>query len=136
MVGNPDKLISLTERLLNGLSNRDYQRFDEKYIKVVMLSLLSEVNVYIPHSEFEVSAAGFVDIYLQAVFEPKRSANFIFELKYSKARTPNKKLDIIEREGRSAMATYLATPTAQAIPNLQPYLLIFRKDRCVRKLMI
>jgi hypothetical protein len=32
--GKPDMLISLTEKLLKGLSNRDYQNFDEKYIKV------------------------------------------------------------------------------------------------------
>ncbi len=36
--GKIDLLIELTEKLLKGLSNRDYQRFDEKYIKVVMLS--------------------------------------------------------------------------------------------------
>ena len=136
VVGNPDKLISLTEQLLRGLSNRDYQRFDEKYIKVVMLSLLSSVNVYIPHSEYEVSADGYVDIYLQAVFEPDRSAYFFFELKYAKAKTSNKRLDTVEKKGRKAMAKYLATQIAQAIPNLQPYLLIFRKDRCARKILI
>ncbi|MCP4675531.1 MAG: hypothetical protein GY854_08500, partial [Deltaproteobacteria bacterium] len=66
VAGKLDLLIELTERLLTSLSNRDYQRFDEKYIKVVMLSLLSDVNVYIPHSEYEVGAVGHVDLYLQA----------------------------------------------------------------------
>ncbi len=117
-------------------SDADYQKFDEKYVKVVMLSLLSSVNVYIPHSEYEVSADGYVDIYLQAVFEPERSAHFFFELKYAKAKTSNKRLDSVEKKGKKAMAKYLATQTAQAIPNLQPYLLIFRKDRCARKVLI
>ncbi len=134
VAGNPDKLISLTERLLKGLSNRDYQRFDEKYIKVVMLSLLSDVDVYIPHSEYEVSAEGYVDIYLQAVFEPERSTHYFFELKYAKAKSNANRLDALEREGQAEMAKYLPTDTALAIPNLQPYLLIFRKDRCVRKI--
>ncbi len=44
VMGNPTKLISLTEQLLQGLSNRDYQKFDEKYIKVVMVSFLFDVN--------------------------------------------------------------------------------------------
>ncbi len=35
VAGRLDRLIALTERLLTSLSNRDYQRFDEKYIKVV-----------------------------------------------------------------------------------------------------
>ncbi len=135
VAGNPDKLISLTEQLLKGLSNRDYQKFDEKYVKVVMLSLLSSVNVYIPHSEYEVSADGYVDIYLQAVFEPEHSAHFFFELKYAKARTTNKRLDSIEKKAGEAMAKYLASHTARSIPNLQPWLLIFRKDRCARKIM-
>lgn len=133
VVGNPDKLISLTEKLLKGLSNRDYQQFDEKYIKVVMLSLLSNVDVYIPHSEYEVSADGFVDIYLQAVFEPGKSADYFFELKYGKARTTTKRLDSLEQEGQRAMTNYLASPVTQGIPNLHSYVLIFRKDRCVRK---
>ena len=30
-------LITLIEKMLKGLSNQDYQQFDEKYIKVVML---------------------------------------------------------------------------------------------------
>ncbi|MCP4091355.1 MAG: hypothetical protein GY746_16415, partial [Gammaproteobacteria bacterium] len=114
VAGNPDKLISLTEQLLKGLSNRDYQKFDEKYVKVVMLSLLSSVNVYIPHSEYEVSADGYVDIYLQAVFEPEQSAHFFFELKYAKARTTNKRLDSIEKKAGEAMAKYLASHTARS----------------------
>lgn len=136
VAGNPDKLITLTEQLLQGLSNRDYQQFDEKYIKVVMLSLLSDVNVYIPHSEYEVNADGYVDIYLQAAFEPTVSAHYFFELKYAKAKTANKQLDKIVQAGETALQTYLSSQTAQAIPNLRAYLLLFRKDRCVRKVAL
>ncbi len=132
--GNPDRLVVLTEQMLKGLSNRDYQRFDEKYVKVAMLSLLSSVNVYIPHSEYEVSADGYADIYLQAVFEPDRSAHYLLELKYAKANAGKKRLDTLEREAKAEMRKYLDSGTARAIPNLQPYILIFRKDRCVRKI--
>lgn len=131
--GNLDPLIALTEKLLKGLSNRDYERFDEKYIKVVMLSLLSDVNVYIPHSEHEVSADGYVDLYLQAAFEPERSANYFLELKYAKARASKHTLDNKEREGRAEMKKYLQSEAA-AVNNLHAYLLIFRKDTCVRKI--
>ena len=31
------------------------------------------------------------------------------------------------------MEKYLSSGTVRAIPNLRPYILIFRKDRCVRK---
>ena len=132
--GQIDLFIELTERLLKGLSNRDYERFDEKYIKVVMLSLLSNVNVYISHSEYEISADGYVDLYLQAAFEPERSAHYCIELKYAKARATNKLLDKQERQGIEAMRKYLQSKTARAITNLQAYVLLFRKDKCVRKI--
>lgn len=132
--GSLDEFVTLTEKLLKGLSNRDYERFDEKYIKVVMLSLLSDVNVYIPHSEYEVSAAGYVDLYLQAAFEPERSAHYFIELKYAKARASKHTLDSKERDGRAAMTRYLASERAKGIKHLHAYLLIFRKDVCVRKI--
>jgi hypothetical protein len=99
-----------------------------------MLSLLSAVNVYIPHSEYEVGADGYADIYLQAAFEPERSAHYFLELKYAKAKAGNKHLDRLESEAKAEMRKYLNSETARAIPNLQPYILIFRKDRCVRKI--
>jgi hypothetical protein len=132
--GKIDLLIELTEHLLKGLSNRDYERFDEKYIKVVMLSLLSNVNLYIPHSEYEVSADGYVDLYLQAAFEPERSVHYFFELKYAKAKASKNTLDRKEHEGREKMQTYLQSPAAKTLRNLQAYVLVFRKDTCVRKI--
>lgn len=43
-----------------------------------------DINVYIPRNEYEVSADGYVDLYLQAAFEPERSAYYFIELKYAK----------------------------------------------------
>jgi hypothetical protein len=130
--GKIDLLLELTEKMLKGLSNRDYQQFDEKYIKVVMLSLLSNVNFYISHSEYEAGADGYVDLYLQAAFEPERSAHYFFELKYVKARAAKRTQQLKEQEGRQELTTYLNTTAARRIPNLHAYLLVFRKDRCVR----
>ncbi len=132
--GDLAPLIALTEQFLKGLSNRDYQQFDEKYIKVVMLSLLSDVNIYIPHSEYEVRADGYVDLYLQAAFQPQQSAHYFIELKYAKARAAKQTLDRQAQEGAEAMSRYLDSPSARAIPNLRAYVLVFCKDRCVRRL--
>jgi len=108
--------------MLKGLSNRDYQQFDEKYIKVVMLSLLSDVNLYIPHSEYEVSADGYIDLYLQAAFQPKQSAHYFIERKAD--------------DGRQQLNGYLKTDSARNIPHLQSYVLVFRKDRCVQRIQL
>lgn len=132
--GKIDGFIALTEHLLRGLSNRDYERFDEKYIKVVMLSLLSEINIYIPHSEYEVGTDGYVDIYLQAAFEPERSVSYFIELKYVKAKAANALIDRKAEEGAAAMLRYLASDAARAAKHLHGYVLVFRKDRCVRRI--
>ena len=97
-----------------------------------MLSLLSDVDLYIPHSEYEVGAEGYVDLYLQAAFEPDASAHYFFELKYVKARASKKTQEAKAREGREELRNYLHTAAAQNIPNLHAYLLVFRKDRCAR----
>lgn len=136
LAGKIDLLIELTENLLKGLSNRDYERFDEKYIKVVMLSLLSNVNLYIPRSEYEVSADGYVDLYLQAAYAPETSAHYLIELKYVKARAQKSIREKQAHAGVTAMQTYVRSAAAQGIKNLHAYVLVFQKDRCVEKIRV
>lgn len=136
LAGKLDLLIELTENLLKGLSNRDYERSDEKYIKVVMLSLLSNVNLYIPHSEYEVNADGYVDLYLQAAYEPETSAHYFIELKYVKARAKKQIREKQANAGVAAMQTYMQSAAAQGIKNLHAYVLVFQKDRCVEKIQV
>jgi len=73
-----------TENFLKRLSNRDLQKFDEKYIKVMMLSSLFVSRLYLPVSEDE-NINGYTDIYLQkhpAIKDIKYE--YIFEIKYVK----------------------------------------------------
>jgi hypothetical protein len=60
--------------------------FDEKYIKVMMLAILYDSQLYLPISENE-NTEGYSDIYLQkhhAVADIK--FEYIFELKYLKTQ--------------------------------------------------
>jgi hypothetical protein len=71
--------------IFNKLSNRDLRRFDEKYIKIMLLSCLFQSNVYIPVSEIETNN-GYVDIYLRrSPLVPEVKFEWIFEFKYLKA---------------------------------------------------
>ena len=73
-----------TEDFLKRLSNRDLINFDEKYIKVMLLSTLFMSNLYLPVSEDETTE-GYTDIYLQkhpAV--PDIKYEYVFEIKYAK----------------------------------------------------
>jgi predicted PolB exonuclease-like 3'-5' exonuclease len=76
-----------------------------------------------------------VDLYLQAALEPERSVHYFLELKYAKARASKKTLDRKERDGIEGMQKYLHSKTARAVRNLQAYVLVFKKDTCVRKIL-
>jgi len=73
-----------TENFLKRLSNRDLMNFDEKYIKVMLLSTLFISKLYLPISEDE-NINGYTDIYLQkhpAI--PDIKFEYLFEVKYVK----------------------------------------------------
>lgn len=82
----------------------------------------------------KVSADGYVDLYLQAAFEPERSIHYFIELKYAKANVTDTMLDTLERKGTQAMRTYLNSPMAANLSNLRAYVLVFRKNTCARKI--
>jgi len=72
------------ENFLKRLSNRDLQNFDEKYIKVMMLSTMFISGVYLPVSEDE-TVNGYTDIYLQKhPAKPGIKYEYVFEVKYAK----------------------------------------------------
>jgi hypothetical protein len=73
-----------SENYLKRLSNRDLIKFDEKYVKVLMLATLFSSRLYLPVSEAETTE-GYTDIYLQkhpAVHDIK--FEYVFEIKYAK----------------------------------------------------
>jgi hypothetical protein len=74
-----------TENFLKRLSNRDLMNFDEKYIKVMLLSSLFASRFYLPVSEAE-NLNGYTDIYLQKhPFIKDMKFEYIFEIKYLKS---------------------------------------------------
>ena len=74
-----------TENFLKRLSNRDLMNFDEKYIKVMLLSSLFASRFYLPISESE-NINGYTDIYLQkSFFALDMKFEYVFEIKYLKS---------------------------------------------------
>ena len=53
--GKIDIVTNLAKKHLNNLSNRDYIKFDEKYIKLIYYVLMSSVKRYEIRSEYEVN---------------------------------------------------------------------------------
>jgi len=67
------------------LSNRDLIKFNEKDIKILMMTLIFQSDFYLPISEFETSG-GYCDIYLQRrnSLYPKIETDWVWEIKYIK----------------------------------------------------
>jgi len=87
-----------TETYLKRLSNRDLINFDEKYIKLMLLSTLFTSGFYLPISENE-NINGYADIYLQKSLSTQdMKFEYVFELKYLKtdAKTSEKETKLAE----------------------------------------
>ena len=73
--------IKIIEELLNKVSNRDYIKFDEKYVKLMMLTYFSLSTAYMVKSEYEVEG-GYIDIALLPNNVHVAENYYIFEIKY------------------------------------------------------
>ena len=128
-------LITLVESTLNKLSNRDFIKFDEKYVKLIFLTYCFMSKIYIVKSEYEVDN-GYIDIALlkQGNLEP----NFfsIFELKYiSKSQFESGGEKLIEEKANEAinqLKQYTQSKELSIIDyKLKKWALVFVNDKCV-----
>jgi hypothetical protein len=83
--GDPSPYLDyISQHIFQRLSNRDLIGFDEKYIKLMLLSGLFRSHLYVPTSEKEVEH-GYIDIYLQrSPLLPEVPYEWVWELKYLK----------------------------------------------------
>jgi hypothetical protein len=103
--GKCDLFIGYLEEFLHNISNRDLIKFDEKYIKVILLSIFMS-NVYISNSEYEVEE-GYIDVLLtkNKAFEDSIKYEWIIELKYIKEKDRNN-LEEIRIQGLKQLDRY------------------------------
>jgi hypothetical protein len=77
----------LSKNFFNLLSNRDLIHFDEKYIKLILLSGFLLNNTLTPRSEYEIEH-GYIDVFLQRNALDNATFEWVWELKYVKATDP------------------------------------------------
>jgi len=109
--------------VVNTLSNRDFMGFDEKYLQVITLSLLSFAEFYFIESQPEKDNK-YPDIILTGR-DPKVPNNYLFELKWIKGKDD---YNFIKKEGINQVKGYLELDKIRAIPKLRSFLLIGSKD--------
>ncbi len=123
--GKIDSYIHITELFLENLSNRDYQNFDEKYIKLSMISLLSPSKMYKIISEKEEKGR-YVDLSLETI--NKDIKNYYIELKYVKVSNNKSEIQSRIEEG---IAQLRRIKEQKERINTDYYLIIFQKYKCI-----
>jgi len=132
--GKNEKFIEVIEKTLHKLSNRDYINFDEKYVKLIMLSYFMLSSVYLVKSEYEVED-GYIDIALLRR-EPIDPAYFaIFEVKYIKKSEyeahGEKIIEEKKNEAIEQIMKYKSSDELQNLPRLKKWVVVFVTDKCV-----
>ncbi|MDR3196225.1 MAG: ATP-binding protein [Planctomycetaceae bacterium] len=115
----------VSKNVFSKLSDYDLQHFNEKYIKVMLLSYLFLKNVYIPISEYEVDS-GRIDIFLQRnPLFPEVRYEWVLELKYCKTSAKESEITAKRQEGLEQLNDYIQSHHLKDRPNLKPALLLF-----------
>jgi hypothetical protein len=108
--GDPQRYVRYVSRyILKNLSNRDLMKFDEKYIKIILLHGLLQSGLYVPKSEYEIPG-GYADIYMKrSPVKPDIPFEWLWEIKYlPESRAKN--LPEIIRQARQQLERYRQAP--------------------------
>ena len=125
--GKIDKILNLLQEYLNNLSNRDYQNFDEKYIKIMFYCIARSTKKFIVRSESELGR-NYSDILLMPKEPNKGYYSVMIEFKYLKKTEENKLLEKQE-EARKQIEKYSNTEEMKAIQNLNKYTVVVINDK-------
>ena len=125
--GKIDKAVSLLQKYLNNLSNRDYQNFTEKYVKLIFYCIMMNLKIYNVKSEMEVQRE-YPDIALIPKEKDKGYNAIMIEFKYLK-KTEENKLEEKQKEARKQIEKYANTEEMKEIKNLNKYTVVAVNDK-------
>jgi hypothetical protein len=114
----------VSRNVFQKLSVYDLQRFDEKYIKILLLAYLFLTDIYITISESEVDS-GRMDIFLQRnPLFPEVKYEWVLELKYCQTRAKAAAIAKARKEGLEQLNQYIKSHHLKNRPNLKTALII------------
>ena len=129
--GKIDKLIDVFKEFLTNLSNRDYQRFDEKYVKIIFYSICRMLGTLYVKSELEVSGQ-YVDILLVPKTDIQNRYSILIEFKYIKQEDYDKDNNLLENKQKQAklqLDAYKKSEEITMLPRLKCYSIVVIKDK-------
>ena len=116
---------------LKNLSNRDYQRFDEKYIKVIFYSICRMLGAISVKSELEIGGE-YADILLVPREKIEERYGVLLEFKYIKQEDYNKNNELLKQkqiEAKEQIERYRQSEEIKMIPKLKCYTVVVVKDK-------
>ena len=128
--GKIDKAIEILGKYLKALSNRDYSRFDEKYVKVIFYSICRMLGAVYVKSELEVEGK-YSDILLIPREKIQERYGVLIEFKYIKKEDFEKDNNLLkekQKEAREQLEKYKKTEEIKIIPKLRSYSVVAIKD--------
>ena len=130
--GKIEKIIKLLSEYLTNLSNRDFVKFDEKYVKLLFYAIAKSLGGLYVKSELEVGGK-YSDILILPKEKIEERYGVLIELKYIKQeeyRKDNSLLEQKQKEAKEQLVKYKETEEIKNIPNLKSYSVIVIKDKC------
>ena len=125
--GKIDKLVILVERYLQNLSNRDFIKFDEKYVKLIFFCIAMNFKIYSIKSEMEVKRK-YPDILLIPKDTSKGYNSVMIEFKYLK-KGEEGKLKEKQEEARKQIDNYSEFEEIKVIEKLNKYIVVTVNDK-------
>lgn len=124
--GKIDKLVELAHKYLENLSNRDYVKFDEKYVKLIFYCIAMNLKIFRLKSEMEVQRK-YPDILLIPTDKSKDYKAVMIEFKYLKEES--NLLQEKQDEAKKQIEEYAKFEEIKEIPNLNKYTVVAVNDK-------
>ena len=125
--GRIDKIVEMLQKYLKNLSNRDYQRFDEKYVKLIFYCIAMNLKIYTVKSELEVERE-YPDIVLIPRDRSKGYQAIMIEFKYLKKSEENK-VEEKQKEAREQIERYSHTEEMKNVDKMNKYTIVVVNDK-------
>ena len=125
--GKIDKIVELVEKYLKNLSNRDFVKFNEKYVKLIFYCIAMNLKIFRLKSEMEVQRK-YPDILLIPKNKEKGYKGVMIEFKYLKKEEENR-LEEKQKEAREQIKEYMNFEEIKEIENLNSYAVVAVNDK-------
>ena len=125
--GKIDKIIEKVGEYLKNLSNRDYQKFDEKYIKLIFFCIAMNLKIFRLKSEMEVQRK-YPDILLIPKDQSKGYKGVMIEFKYLK-KGEEAKLQEKQKEAKDQIKEYGEFEEIKELKNINKYTVVAVNDK-------